>query len=35
MTTHTLRFDHRAAAVEEARGSATDYSRLCVFPGRP
>jgi hypothetical protein len=29
------RFDRRAAAVEEARGRATDYSRLCVFPGRP
>lgn len=35
MTTLFLRFDHRVAAVEEARGSATDYARLCVFPGRP
>ena len=34
-TLHTMRFDRRVAAVEEARGSATDYSRLCVFPGRP
>jgi hypothetical protein len=32
---HIQRFDQRVAAVEEARGSATDYSRLCVFPGRP
>jgi len=32
---HIQRFDQRAAAVEEARGRATDYARICVFPGRP
>jgi hypothetical protein len=33
--TNYRQFDRRAAAVEEARGRATDYSTLCVFPGRP
>jgi hypothetical protein len=33
MTTN-LRFDRRSAAVQEARGRATDYCRICVFPDR-